>query len=133
MPNAGRTIVVFLSVRGMLLAAPAPGGAQILGGLLGGPSACTSSSSDCAIGSFSAPFAEPTIDGVATSEKCITTASGSKVCKPAAGTLSLLRDGRLLYFDALEGTENVNLSIVTDFGTVRTRRNTELPGGGAAI
>jgi hypothetical protein len=131
MPNTGRTIVVFLSIGGMLLAAPAPGGAQILGGLLGGPSACTSSSSDCAIGSFSTPFAEPTIDGVATSEKCITTASGSKVCKPAAGTLSLLRDGRLLYFDALEGTENVNLSIVTDFGTVSVNDQTRVLSLGA--
>lgn len=31
---------------------------------------------------------------------------GGKVCKPAAGTLALLREGRFLYSDALEGTEN---------------------------
>ena len=74
----------------MLITNPAVGRAQLLGGLLG-PSACTSSSSDCAIGSFSAPFAEPTINGVPTSEKCITDATGNKVCKPAAGTLALLR------------------------------------------
>ncbi len=109
----------------MLITNPAVGRAQLLGGLLG-PSACTSSSSDCAIGSFSAPFAEPTINGVPTSEKCITDATGNKVCKPAAGTLALLRDGRFLYFDALEGTENVNLSIVTDFGTVSVNDQTRV-------
>ena len=101
-------------------------GAQLLGGLLGGPSPCTGTSSECATGTFGAPFAEPTIDGVPTAEKCITTASGSKVCKPAAGTIALLRDGRLLYFDALEGTENVNLSIVSDFGVVSVNDQTRV-------
>jgi hypothetical protein len=107
------------------------GRAQLLGGLLGGTSTCTSSSDDCAIGTFSAPFAEPTIEGIPTTEKCITTASGSKVCKPAAGTIALLRDGRVLYFDALEGTENVNLSIVTDFGVVSVNDQTRVLALGA--
>jgi hypothetical protein len=100
--------------------------AQLLGGLLGGTSPCTGSSTQCATGSFADPFAEPTIDGVPTDAKCITTASGSKVCKPAAGTIALLRDGRLLYFDALEGTENVNLSIVSDFGVVSVNDQTRV-------
>src|SRR6202007_1871211 len=69
--------------------------------------------------------------GIPTSEKCITTASGNKVCKPAAGTLALLRDGRFVYFDALEGTENVNLSIVTDFGTVSVNDQTRVLSLGA--
>jgi len=120
-----RRIVGLLSAGTLLLATPGVGRAQLLGGLLGGASTCTSSSG-CAIGTFSAPFAEPTIEGVSTSEKCITTATGSKVCKPAAGTLALLRDGRLIYFDALEGTENVNLSIVTDFGTVSVNDQTRV-------
>jgi hypothetical protein len=101
-------------------------GAQLLGGLLGDPNSCTSSSSQCAIGAFGAPFAEPTINGIPTGEKCITIASGNKVCKPAAGTIALLRDGRVVYFDALEGTENVNLSIVTDFGTVSVNDQTRI-------
>ena len=99
--------------------------AQLLGGLLGG-STCTSSGSDCDVGSFSAPFAEPTIDGVPTAEKCLTATDGTKVCKPAAGTIALLRDGRLVYFDALEGTENVNLSIVSDFGVVSVNDQTRV-------
>lgn len=73
-------------------------------------------------GTFSAPFAEPTIivDGeeVVTDEKCLTNSQGSQDCKPAAGTSVLLRDGRFLYLNALEGTENVEFSIVSEFGEV---------------
>ena len=73
-------------------------------------------------GSFSEPFAEPTIavDGeeVATEERCIPGADGSLNCKPAAGTVANLGDGRFVYLNALEGTENVELSIVAEFGEV---------------
>lgn len=73
-------------------------------------------------GSFSEPFAEPTIvvDGeiVETDGKCVETADGLTECKPAAGTVALLNDGRILYLNALEGTENVELSIVAEFGEV---------------
>jgi hypothetical protein len=107
-------------------AVASPARSQLLGGLLGGDSPCAPSAYECAIGSFGEPFAEPTIDDIPTAEKCITTASGSKVCKPAAGTIALLRDGRLVYFDALEGTENVNLSIVSDFGVVSVNDQTRV-------
>lgn len=74
------------------------------------------------VGAFSEPFAEPTIivDGevVETDEKCVETAEGLAECKPAAGTMALLEDGRILYLNALEGTENVELSIVAEFGEV---------------
>lgn len=73
-------------------------------------------------GHFSTPFAEPTItsDGevIETDEKCITNSEGLQECKPAAGTIALLADNRLLYTNALEGTENVELSIVAEFGEV---------------
>ena len=69
-------------------------------------------------GSFSAPFAEPTIDGTPggtrTSNKCIKRADGTWQCKPAAGSVALLPDGRYLYFNALEGTENIEVSILTE-------------------
>lgn len=69
-------------------------------------------------GSFSAPFAEPTIDGTPdgtrTSNKCIKRADGTWQCKPAAGSVALLPDGRFLYFNALEGTENIELTILTE-------------------
>ncbi|WP_138436845.1 galactose oxidase-like domain-containing protein [Marinobacter shengliensis] len=82
------------------------------------------------IGVFSAPFAEPTIvvDGevVETDEKCITTEDGLQECKPAAGTMALLPDDRLLYLNALEGTENVELSIVAEFGEVSVNDQTRV-------
>lgn len=64
-------------------------------------------------GNFSAPFAEPTIAGQRTSEKCIKI-DGRWVCKPAAGSIALLFDDRLLYFNALEGTENIETTILTE-------------------
>lgn len=74
------------------------------------------------VGSFSTPFAEPTIvvDGkaVATDERCLPNAEGMLSCKPAAGTVANLGDGRFVYLNALEGTENVELSIVAEFGEV---------------
>jgi hypothetical protein len=120
MPTYAVLLACAASVIGTTMAS-----AQLLGGLLG-PSTCGSSASDCQIGRFSDPFAEPTIEGIPTTEKCLTNATGQKVCKPAAGTISLLRDGRLLYFDALEGTENVNLSIVSDFGVVSVNDQTRV-------
>lgn len=83
----------------------------------------------CRIGKFEGPFAEPTIryaDSttgnnervVTTDKKCITDAEGQYRCKPTAGSIALLPDNRLVYFNALEGTENVELSIVDEFGFV---------------
>lgn len=73
-------------------------------------------------GHFSEPFAEPTItsegEEIETDEKCITNSEGNQECKPAAGTLAVLPDNRLLYTNALEGTENVEFSIVGEFGQV---------------
>lgn len=73
-------------------------------------------------GRFSEPFAEPTlvVDGktVETDERCLTRENGTLSCKPAAGTVANLGDGRFVYLNALEGTENVELSIVAEFGEV---------------
>ena len=73
-------------------------------------------------GSFSEPFAEPTlvVDGqeVTTNERCMTREDGTLACKPAAGTVANLGDGRFVYLNALEGTENVELSIIAEFGEV---------------
>lgn len=74
------------------------------------------------LGAFGEPFAEPTIvvDGetVETNERCVTNSEGMLECKPAAGTMALVDDGRVLYLNALEGTENVEFSIVAEFGQV---------------
>jgi hypothetical protein len=85
-------------------------------------------------GAFSAPFVEPTVGGQTTDEKCVEagTPNGGKLCKPAAGTLAALPDGRIFYFDALEGTENNKYSIVAEGGTTFTNdaaRLLDLRGG----
>ena len=81
-------------------------------------------------GSFSAPFAEPfvyersvendnnpNLQGFRTDNKCEGIGANGKLrCKPAAGTISLLPNGDFLYFNALEGTEDFEFSILVDFG-----------------
>lgn len=73
-------------------------------------------------GSFSEPFAEPTIQvddqQVATDQRCIPDTDGSLQCKPAAGTIAVLGDGRFLYLNALEGTENAELAVIAQFGEI---------------
>jgi hypothetical protein len=78
-----------------------------------------------AFGEFSRPFAEPTISGQPTAKKCIVRqgASSSPVgderyldCKPAGVSLNVLPAGHVMYYDGLEGTENIKTSIVLEYG-----------------
>lgn len=89
---------------------------------------------DCArIGGFTPPFSEPFIDpeGSAPPEspsinplnqrprddRCLYDADGRPLkCKPAAGSVAVLNDGRVLYFNALEGTERVEYSVFFEAG-----------------
>ena len=47
-------------------------------------------------------------------------------CKPAAGSIALLPDNRMIYFNALEGTENVEFNIVRELGDVSVSDQTRL-------
>lgn len=81
-------------------------------------------------GAFTKPFAEPFVyersvgednnpdlQGFRTDNKCEGIGANGKLrCKPAAGTISLLPNGDFLYFNALEGTEDFEFSILLDFG-----------------
>lgn len=85
-------------------------------------------------GRFLAPFAEPSVGGVTTAERCVEAPNGTLDCKPAAGSLATLPQGGddYLYFNALEGTENVRGSIVAEFGNVAINaqaRHLDLNGG----
>jgi hypothetical protein len=69
-------------------------------------------------GSFSQPFAEP-------GPNCPNEAEGSPAgtptgqditCKPAAVSVIVLPNGKILYWDGLEAEENNNLSVVVEFG-----------------
>jgi hypothetical protein len=72
------------------------------------------------LGSFSAPFVEPTIEGKPTTQRCVPKAKPAfdreLACKPTAGSLNTLPGGDIFYWDALAGTENVNNSIVAEYG-----------------
>lgn len=71
-------------------------------------------------GAFGPAFTEPSIGGKTTTDKCVADAGGVKHCKPAGASVNVLPDGRILYWDALEGTENVKFTIVGEFGAVAT-------------
>lgn len=86
------------------------------------------------VGRFSEPFTEPVIydfqydeDGnkvqatepTETEDRCTTAQDSDRlICKPAAGSLALLPDGRIIYWSALEATENIDLNTVAEFGLV---------------
>ena len=78
------------------------------------------------VGSWTKPFAEPTIDGIRTKKYCLEGHAqpgdqhdGKKVtCKPAATSLAVLGDKDLVYWDGLEDTEEVETSIVLEYGAV---------------
>lgn len=81
-------------------------------------------------GTFTAPFEEPFVyersgdndnnanaTPIPAPNKCMGIGENGKLrCKPAAGTISLLPNGDFLYFNALEGTEDFEFSILVDFG-----------------
>lgn len=81
-------------------------------------------------GTFSQPFEEPFVyersgdndnnpdaTPIPAPEKCMGIGENGKLrCKPAAGTISMLPNGDFLYFNALEGTEDFEFSILVDFG-----------------
>jgi hypothetical protein len=82
-------------------------------------------------GTFSAPFVEPTLDGRTTADKCVTKDGSPRPanpalgpigdaqyldCKPTAASVNVLPGGRVMYYDGLEGTENVRTSIVLEYG-----------------
>ena len=81
-------------------------------------------------GVFGQPFREPTISGQTTNEDCIQRKEQGQVgafdCKPAAGSVNTLPDGRVLYWNALEGTENIKTSIVSEFGYVTVNDQSRL-------
>ena len=81
---------------------------------------CTGTAAQCAVGEFGNPFDEPTLLGVPTSERCVEDSEGKTRCKPTAGTLVALADDRFLYWNALEGTEDVEVSLIAEFGYVTT-------------
>ena len=90
------------------------------------------------IGAFGTPFAEPTVDGQATQEKCVPRPDGSDGrpggldCKPTAGSLAILPDGHVLYWDAFEGTESVKVFTEAEYGRYAARDQSRILDLGAS-
>jgi hypothetical protein len=76
------------------------------------------------LGQFGAPFTEPTIGSKRTDAKCIENGGDAGPlsdarhldCKPAGVSLNVLPGRKVMYYDGLEGTENIRTSIVVEFG-----------------
>jgi len=83
-------------------------------------------------GAFATPFAEPTIEGHETEDPCIEHSGhhGEEEphleCKPAAGSMAVLTDGRIVYWNALEGTENIKTATAAEFGEVSINDQTRV-------
>jgi Domain of unknown function (DUF1929) len=69
-------------------------------------------------GSFSAPFAQPGVNCPHETEGSPAgTDTGQDIsCKPAGVSVVVLPNGEILYWDGLEAEENVNTSVVAEFG-----------------
>lgn len=60
-------------------------------------------------------------------DRCLRGADGRPTeCKPAAGSIALLEDNRILYFNALEGTEDAEFSVFFEAGQVVTNDQTRV-------
>ena len=79
-------------------------------------------------GAFSDPFVEPHLEGAPNSEECDESKkdAGRIACKPAAGSMAVLPGGRVVYFNALEGTENITTDLPSNFGTVSVNDQTRV-------
>jgi hypothetical protein len=55
------------------------------------------------VGAFTAPF----VENPQQEERCVEDENGALVCKPVAVSAVALRDGRVLYWNGLEGFENI--------------------------
>ena len=78
-------------------------------------------------GEWTDPFVEPTIEGQPTEEWCLEDAEDSPshehdgknvTCKPTAGSIAVLGGPDVLYWDALEDMEEVELGVAAEFGSV---------------
>ena len=49
-------------------------------------------------------------------ERCTETADGEQQCKPAAGSIAVLPNGKLVYWDALDSIQEANYNGVLEFG-----------------
>jgi Galactose oxidase-like, Early set domain len=117
-----RVLVLALAV-----AAAVPAGATAhdqTGVVLGSVMQSSAPGDPAQLGQFGNPFTEPMIGSTRTDKKCIENGGDASplsdarhlTCKPAGVSLNVLPDRDVMYYDGLEGTENIRTSIVAEFG-----------------
>ncbi|HEY3239356.1 MAG TPA: hypothetical protein VGL92_07330, partial [Acidimicrobiia bacterium] len=84
--------------------------ALLLGSLSHGVSAQVGALAPELVGQWTEPFEE----GGAAVPRCTSGRDGYVYCKPAAANMSALPDGRVLYYNGLEGSENVKTGVGTE-------------------
>lgn len=77
--------------------------------LLATPASAVEPGDPAVTGRFAAPFEE-------TGEKCVTLDEGEVVCKPAAGSINILPNGKIVYWDALDSIQQSQVNTVAEFG-----------------
>ena len=77
---------------------------------LAGPAAAVEAGDPALTGRFSAPFEEA-------GERCTDDGEGGQQCKPAAGSIVTLPNGKLVYWDALDSIQEADVNAVAQFGT----------------
>src|SRR3954449_1078518 len=70
-------------------------------------------------GSFAAPFEEP-------GPRCAPAPGGGQVCKPAGAASIVLANGHILYWNNLEGTENIKINTVAEAGDAAANSQSRL-------
>src|SRR5437867_12373456 len=66
------------------------------------------------IGSWGAPF----VEGGFGTPQCTSQANGELVCKPTAVSIAQLASGKILYWNGIEGTENIQFTAYPEGGRV---------------
>ncbi len=76
---------------------------------LAGPAAAVAPGDPSVTGRFAAPFEEA-------GERCSTDKDGERTCKPAAGSVGVLPNGKIVYWDALDSIQEAQFNGVLEFG-----------------
>lgn len=75
------------------------------------------------VGQWTEPFEE----GGAAVPRCTAAPDGALECKPAAANLTTLPDGRILYYNGFEGSENQKGGAATDLAPLAAQRQRAAP------
>ncbi len=77
--------------------------------LLASPAGAAERGDPSVVGRFELPFQEA-------GDRCVNLDDGEQQCKPAAGSINILPNGKIVYWDALDSVQESKLNTVAEFG-----------------